>query len=60
MGHWSSGKYSTVYEDEDGKEVNQPTPSPECEEYSLSTEEPVEDDGEPTDEEEEDAPAKVE
>ena len=60
MGHWSSSKYSTNYEDEDGEGVNQPTPSPECEEYSLSTEEPVEDDGEPTDEEEMEAPQAVE
>ena len=49
MGHWSSGKYSIDYEDEDGEEVNQPTPSPE-------REEPIEDDGEPTNDEEEKAP----
>ena len=53
MGHWSFDKYSTDYEDGDGEEVNQPMPSPECEEYPLLTEEPAEDDGEPTDDEEE-------
>ena len=50
MGHWSSSKYSTDYEDEDGEEVNQPTLSPECEE------EPTEDDGEPATDDEEEAP----
>ena len=50
MGHWSSSKYSTDYEDKDGKEVNQPMPSPE------RKEEPTEDDGEPTDDDEEEAP----
>ena len=40
MWHWSSGKYSIDYEDEDGKEVNQPTPSLEREE------EPADDDEE--------------
>ena len=59
MGHWSFGMYSTDYEDEDGEEVNQPTPSPEREEYPLLTEEPAEDDGEPTDDDEE-APMAVE
>jgi len=52
MGHWSSGKYSIDYEDKDGEEVNQLTPSPECEDYPLPAEEPTEDDGEPTDDEE--------
>ena len=41
MGHWSSGKYSTDYEDEDGEEVNQPMPSPEREK------EPAKDNGDP-------------
>ena len=50
MGHWSSGKYSTDYEDKDGEEVNQSMPSPEREQ------EPTEDDGEPTNDEEEEAP----
>jgi len=57
MGHWSSGKYSTDYEDKDNEEVNQSTSSPEREEYPLLAEEPVEDDGEPTYDEEEVAPA---
>jgi len=47
MGHWSSDKYSTVYIDEDGEEVNQSTLGPEHEE------EPIKDDGEPTDDDEE-------
>jgi len=50
MGHWSSSKYSTDYEDGDDKEVNQPTLSLE------HKEEPTEDDGEPTDGKEEEAP----
>ena len=49
MGHWSSGKYSIDYEEEDGEEVNQPMPSPEREE------EPTEDDGEPTEDDREPA-----
>ena len=53
MGHWSSNKYSIDYEDEDGEEVNQLTPSPKREEYPLPAEEPTEDDGEPTDDDEE-------
>jgi hypothetical protein len=47
MGHWSSNKYSTNYEDEDGEEVNQPTLRPEREE------EPTEDDWEPANDDEE-------
>ena len=50
MGHWPSGKYYTDYEDEDGEEVNQPTPSPE------RKEEPTEDDTKLPDNEEEEAP----
>ena len=53
MGHWSSSKYSTDYEDEDGVEVNQPMSSPKHEEYPLPMEEP-------TDEEEEEASLMVE
>ena len=53
MGHWSSGKYSTDYKDEDNEDVNQSMLSPEREEYPLPTEEPAEDDGEPTDDDEE-------
>ena len=49
--------YSTDYEDEDGEEVNQPTLSPEREEYLLLAEEPTKDDGEPADDEEEASPA---
>jgi hypothetical protein len=60
MGHWSSSKYSTDYEDEDGEEVNQPTPSPEREEYPLPAEEPTEDDKEPTDDNKEEAPSATE
>ena len=60
MGYWSSSKYSTDYEEEDGEEVNQPTPSLEREEYPLPTEEPAEDDREPTDDDEEEAPPAVE
>ena len=55
MGPWSSSKYSTDYEDKDGKEVNQSTPSPEREEYPLPVEEPTEDDREPADDEEKEA-----
>ena len=47
MGHWSSSKYSTDYEDEDGEEVNQPMPSPK------HKEELAKDNREPADEEEE-------
>jgi hypothetical protein len=39
MGHWSSNKYSTNYEDEDGEEVNQPTLRPEREEEEAPAEE---------------------
>jgi hypothetical protein len=61
MGHWSSSKYSTNYEDKNGEEVNQLTPSPEHEEYPLPAKEPAKDDGEPTDdEEEEEVPSAVE
>ena len=67
MGHWSSGKFSIDYEDEDGEEVNQPTPSLEHEEYLLPMEEPAEDEGKPTeddrepiDDDEEAAPPAVE
>ena len=59
MGHWSSGKYSTDYEDEDGEEVNQPTLSPERkEEPTEDNGEPAKDDGEPTNDEEEEAPVE--
>ena len=47
MGHLSSSKFSTDYEDKDEEEVNQPTLSPKREEV------PTEDNGKPTDEEEE-------
>jgi hypothetical protein len=57
MGHWSSSKYSTDYEDEDDEEVNQPMLSPVHEEYPLPVEEPAKDDREPTDDEEEVPPA---
>jgi hypothetical protein len=40
--------------------VNQPTPSLEREEYTLTVEEPAEDDGEPVDEEEEEEEALTE
>jgi hypothetical protein len=50
MGHWSSNKYSTNYEDEDGEEANQPTLRPEREE------EPTEDDWEPANDDEEEVP----
>ena len=50
MGHWSSDKYSTDYEDEDGEEVNQPTPCPE------RKEEPTEDDTKLLDDDEEEVP----
>ena len=43
MGHWSSDKFSTDYEYEDGEEVNQLTPSPKHKEA-------------PTDDKEEEAP----
>ena len=56
MGYWSSSKYSTDYEDEVNEEVNQPTLSPKHEEYPLPVEEPTEDDEEPIDEEEKEAP----
>jgi hypothetical protein len=62
MGRWSSSKYSTDYKDEDGKEVNQSTPSPEREEKLAEDDgELTEDDGKPTDdEEEEEAPQAAE
>jgi hypothetical protein len=61
MGHWSSSKCSTNYEDKNGEEVNQPTPSPEHEEYPLPAKEPAKDDGDPTDdEEEEEVPSATE
>ena len=53
MRHLSSDKYPTDYKDKDSEEVNQPTPSPEHEEYPLPVEEPVEDDREPTNKEDE-------
>ena len=53
-GQWSSGKYSTDYEDKDGKELNQPTLSPKSEEEPAEDDgEPAKDDGEPTNNEEE-------
>jgi hypothetical protein len=61
MGHWSSGKYSTDYEDDDGKEVNQLTPSLEREEYPFLVEEPVKDDRDPVDDDDnEEAPPATE
>jgi hypothetical protein len=59
MGHWSSSKYSTDYEDEDDEEVNQPMLSPVHKEYPLPVEEPAKDDREPTGNEEE-APSAAE
>jgi hypothetical protein len=61
MGHWSSSKYFTDYKDEDGKEVNQPTPSLEREEKPAEDDgELAKDDGEPAADDEEEAPQAAE
>jgi hypothetical protein len=59
MGHWSSSKYSTNYEDEDDEEVNQPMLSPVHEEYPLLVEEPAKDGREPIGNEEAPPAAEV-